>query len=88
MGIYSSGKITGVTLSLNDSVIFENTTGPVNIKRLKGKYDTLTSEDKNILIIDFYSVSSSTHMTWKTEPFISKFRGTREILENYLKTEQ
>lgn len=87
MGIYSSGNISGVTLTLNDSVIFEYTI-PINIKKLKEVYENLRYEDKNNLIIDSYSLSSSTYMTSKTEPFISKFRGSRETLENYLKTKQ
>ena len=88
MGIYSSGKISGVKLTLNNSIIFEYTSSSMNIKKLKDVYENLTNEDKDQLVIDFYSVSSSTHMTWKIEPFISRFSGTRETLENYLKSEQ
>jgi hypothetical protein len=67
MGIYSDGKIYGVSLILNGKIIFEKTFEVVMdgfaIEIVKKEYNRLTNDEKNDLSIRFYTSCSSTYDT-------------------------
>jgi len=87
MGIYSDGKIYGVSLILEDRTIFELTSTEIlnldEIHAIKEKYDELTNEQKNNTIIRFYTSCSSTYDN-NTDSFMCWFPGSQDALERLL----
>ena len=67
MGIYSDGKIYGVSLILDGKILFEKTFLVVMdgfvIEIVKDIYNGLTDDEKNDLNIRFYTSCSSTYDT-------------------------
>ena len=67
MGIYSDGKIYGVSLILDGKILFEKTFLVVMdgfvIEIVKDIYNGLTDDEKNDLDIRFYTSCSSTYDT-------------------------
>ena len=67
MGIYSDGKIYGISLILDGKILFEKTFLVVMdgfvIEIVKDIYNGLTDDEKNDLNIRFYTSCSSTYDT-------------------------
>ena len=71
MGIYSDEIIHGISLILNDMILFKKIYNEkinlYEIEEVKTYYDKLTDQQKNAIIINFY-YSYSTTYNLKTEP--------------------
>jgi hypothetical protein len=84
MGIYSDGKIYGVSLILDDRTIFELTSTEIlnldEIHMVKENYYELTNKQKNNTIIRFYMSCSSTYNS-NTDSFMTWFPGSQDVLE-------
>ena len=86
MGIYSDGKIYGVSLKLDEEFIFNKTHTDemtyLQIQELKGIYEMLSYDKRYATNIMFYMSCSSTYNISKTSPFMSWIPGNIALLEN------
>jgi hypothetical protein len=64
MGIYSDGQVYGVSLSFHDTIVFEEMYATkltiIQVQKIKDFYNTLTNEQKDSVIIRFYTLCTST----------------------------
>ena len=85
MGIYSNGDVYGVSLFLNNTIIFERKYDEKllsnQILEIKEFYEKLSFEDKNKLLISFYTSCSSSYNVTETESFMSWLPGNEKILQ-------
>ena len=88
MGIYSNGDIYGISLSLNENILFEkkynHKINSIQIEEVKEIYDKLLLEEKDKLIIQFYVSCVTTYNILDTEPFMSWIPRTKDSLEKML----
>ena len=88
MGIYFDGGVYGVSFILDEDILFEEKyaaqIAPPQIRKVKECYDKLSAQQKNRLIIHFYTLCSSTYSSSKSEPFMSWMLGSKEGLEQLL----
>ena len=65
MGIYSNGYVYGVSFILDDTDVFTETSDTkltlVQIHRVKAFYTTLTADEKDRIVIRFYTSCTSTY---------------------------
>ena len=85
MGIYSNGDVYGVSLFLNNTIIFERKYDEKlhsnQILEIKEFYEKLSLEDKNKLLISFYTSCSSSYNVTETESFMSWLPSDRKELQ-------
>ena len=88
MGIYSNGDIYGISLSVNENILFEKKYNDkinfIQIKEVKEIYDKLSLEEKDKLLIQFYVSCVTTYNILDTEPFMSWIPGNKDLLEKML----
>lgn len=88
MGIYSNGQIYGVLLVLNEDILYDKKyEGKINIyqlQELKEIYNKINDEDKEKLIIRFYTLTTSTYEYNNITPFLSLFPGNKELLKKLI----
>ena len=89
MGIYSDGNVYGVCFSLNEDIIlekkYEEIITPIQIQEIKEFYNKLTIEEKNIVIIRFYTACSSTYEL-ESSKFMTWFPSDKNLLEKLFNT--
>lgn len=65
MGIYSDGQIYGVLLAINEDILYdkkyEEKINIYQLQELKEIYNKINDEDKETLIIRFYTLITSTY---------------------------
>jgi hypothetical protein len=87
MGIYSDGKIYGVSLILDGKIIFEKSFLVVMdgfaIEEVKKEYNSLSDEEKNDLSIRFYTSCSSTYDT-DNNIFMTWIPSNKNTLEKFI----
>jgi hypothetical protein len=78
MGVYSDGKIYGISLKLNNQILFEKISSDEmivsEIQELKELYDKLDKEEKvklNIKFYNWFSTTYSTFMSWVPSDYIT-----------------
>ena len=89
MGIYSDGKVYGISLVLNHIVLFEekyqeSLTG-YQLEPVKECYNRLTEEEKDVLTIHFYTACSVTYSVTNAGNCFCWFLGTKEMLVELFK---
>ena len=84
MGIYSDGKLHGISMVVNDIVQFkisgDTPLTPEQMLDVKAAYDSLSAEQKGALYLYFYTKRSATYEP-KMTTYFSWFPGTKERLE-------
>ena len=85
MGIYSNGDVYGISFFLNNTIIFERKYDEKlllnQILEIKEFYEKLSFENKNELLISFYTSCSSTYSITETESFMSWMPGDTKLLQ-------
>jgi len=85
MGIYSNGDVYGISLFLNNTIIFERKYEEKilsnQILEIKEFFEKLSFEDKNKLLISFYTSCSSTYNITGSESFMSWLPGDEKKLQ-------
>ena len=85
MGIYSDGKVYGVSLVIDNVSIIEKTntkemTGQ-QIQEIKTIYDLLSTEDRYKILVRFYTSAVSTYNSETYAPFMTWFPVDVQSLE-------
>jgi hypothetical protein len=85
MGIYSNGHVYGVSLLLKDTTIFnrvyDQRVNEDGFNEVRNIYDAISSEDKEGLSIQIYTLCSS---TYGASPFMTWFPIDRLTFETLL----
>lgn len=85
MGIYSSGDVYGISFFFNNTIIFERKYDEKillnQILEIKEFYEKLSFEDKNDLLISFYTSCSSSYNITGSESFMSWMPGDTKLLQ-------
>ena len=89
MGIYSDGKVYGISLVLNHIVLFEEKyeepVRPYQLDYAKDCYSKLNDEEKDVLTIHFYTKYSTTYSVTNAGNCFCWFLGTKEMLVELFK---
>jgi hypothetical protein len=88
MSIYSNGYVYGISIELNNNIIFEKKYNEkINndeIDEIKEYYNKLTNEEKNNIITRVYTLCLSTQSK-ENIPYMCWYVYNKELFENLLK---
>ena len=88
MGIYSNGEIYGISLVVNENILFKkiynDKIDSVQIEEIKEIYNKLSLEEKDKLVIQFYLSFCTTYSISNTETFMSWVPSSKDLLEKML----
>jgi hypothetical protein len=88
MGIYSDGKIYGISLVSSDIIIYEKKypyeMGLLEINEAADLYKSLSDDIKASIRISFYCKSSTTYEPTVPNEFMHWFPVDKDVLEKYL----
>ena len=89
MGIYSDGKIYGVSLVSSEFVVYSkkysHVMGILEINELKVLYVSLSEDVKSSLKVIFWIKSSTTYEPTVPNEFMHRYNADRVALEEFLK---
>jgi hypothetical protein len=89
MGIYSDGKIYGVSLISSDVIVYSKKypyiMGPLEINEVSDLYASLSVETKQLLKVSFWLKSSTTYEPTFPSEFMHWYPSDNQTLEELIK---